>query len=68
MADAIASHLREKAQALHEAVLALGVVVELYMASSGRNIDDMIFIVNHLYIPIEEMSADIEQLLREAIL
>ncbi len=65
MADVIASQVLEKAQALHEAVLALGVVVELYMTSSGKNVDDMIYIVNHLFVPIDVMADELLFLVRE---
>ncbi len=65
MADAIASQVLEKAQALHEAVLALGVVVELYMTSSGKRVDDMTYIVNHLFVPIDVMSDELLCLVRE---
>ena len=68
MADAIAAQVREKSQLLHEAVLALGIVVELYMASSDRNIDDMIYIVYHLYIPVEQLTDELAFLIREALL
>lgn len=67
MADVIGAQLLEKAQELHQAVLALGVVVKLYMQSSGQNIDDMIFIVDHLYLPIVDKADELQTLLREAV-
>lgn len=66
MASTIASHLREKTQALNEATLALNIVIELYMASSRQNIDDMIYIMNHLIKPVTSLSDDINTLMREA--
>jgi hypothetical protein len=65
MADAIASQLLERAQGLRDAVLSLSVVVDLYMTSSMKNIDDMIFIVNYLVIPIDRMSDELLTLIRE---
>lgn len=65
MAAAIASQLLDRAQALRDSVLALSVVVDLYMSSSMKNIDDMIFIVDHLMIPIDLMSDELVCLLRE---
>jgi hypothetical protein len=65
MADAIASQLLDRAQGLRDAVLALSVVVDLYMSSSMKNIDDMIFIVHHLMVPIDQMSDELLCLLRE---
>lgn len=67
MANAIAPHLLEKAQELHQAVLALGLVVDLYMRSSHSNIDDMIYIVHHLFVPIEAMADELNCLLKEAV-
>lgn len=65
MAAAIASQLLDRSQALRDSVLALSVVVDLYMSSSMKNIDDMIFIVDHLMIPIDLMSDELVCLLRE---
>lgn len=59
MANAIASHIKIKTQELNEAIIALGIVVELYMASSMRDIDDMIFIVNYLYGKIKILSDEL---------
>lgn len=67
MADAIAPHLSQKSQELHESILALGVVVDLYMRSSNSKIDDMIFIVHHLYSSIEVKSDELNSLLREVV-
>jgi hypothetical protein len=66
MASTIASHLREKTQELNEATLALNIVIELYMASSRQNINDMIYIMNHLIKPVTSLSDDINTLMREA--
>lgn len=66
MADVIGAQLHQKAQELHEAVLALGIVIKLYMESSNKNIDDMIFIVDYLYLPIVRQSDELQVLLREA--
>jgi hypothetical protein len=65
MADAIASQLLDRAQGLRDAVISLSVVVDLYMTSSMKNIDDMIFIVNYLVIPIDRMSDELLGLIRE---
>lgn len=67
MADVIGAQLHQKAQELHAAVLALGVVIKLYMDSSMQDIDDMIFIVDYLYLPIVEQSDELQSLLREAV-
>lgn len=67
MADVIGAQLLKKAQELHAAVLALGIVVNLYMESSQQHIDDMIFIVDHLYLPIVEKSEDLERVIRESM-
>lgn len=66
MAEAISSQLQAKTQALHEGILALGIVVELYMSSSMKNIDDMIYIVHYLHSIITALSDEVNTLLREA--
>lgn len=59
MADAIASHAVDRAQALHGVVVALKIVVDLYMDSSGQKIDDMIYIVDHLVEPLAGLSEEV---------
>lgn len=67
MASEIASHALDRAQALHGAVLALNIVVDLYMSSSGKNIDDMIYIVDYLVGPLGDMSEEVVRQLREVV-
>lgn len=62
MAKAISPHMKAKTQELNEAIIALGIVVELYMTSSMKDIDDMIFIVNYMYEKIKVLSAEINAL------
>lgn len=59
MADAIASHAVDRAQALHMAALALKTVSDLYMDSSGQKIDNMIFIVDYLVGPLVDLSEQV---------
>lgn len=59
MAKAISPHIKAKTQELSEAIIALGIVVELYMTSSMKDIDDMIFIVNYMYEKIKILSTDL---------
>lgn len=65
MAIEIAAHAVDRAQALHETVLALQIVVDLYMDSSRKDIDDMIFIVDYLVGPLVERSDDLMQAVRK---
>lgn len=67
MASEIASQALDRAQALHDVVLALQIVVELYMSSSGKHIDDMIFIMDYLAGPMSELSEDVLRHLREVV-
>lgn len=66
MADAIASQLRDRAQALHDGVLAMCVVMDLYLSSSGKSIHDMIFLFDYLVEPLKEQSEALLALVREA--
>ena len=67
MADAIASHAVDRAQALHQAVLALKTVSDLYMDSSGQNIDNMIYIVDFLVGPIVDLAEEVLYALKEGL-
>lgn len=62
MANAIAPQIQKKTQELNEAIIALGIVVDLYMTSSMKNIDDMIFIIDYLYRKIKDLSDDVHTL------
>ena len=65
MASVIASQALDRAQGLHAGVLALGVVVDLYLSSSGKNIDDMIFLFDYLVEPLKQQAEDLVKMLRE---
>lgn len=67
MASEIASQALDRAQALHDVVLALGIVVDLYMSSSGKKVDDMIFIMDYFSGPLSELSEDVLRHLREVV-
>ena len=65
MANVIASQALDRAQALHAGVLAMGIVADLYLSSSGKSIDDMIFLFDYLVEPLKEQAEDLVALLRE---
>ncbi|WP_334666534.1 hypothetical protein [Streptomyces cyaneofuscatus] len=67
MASEIASHAFDRAQALHEVVLAIQIVVELYMSSSGKHIDDLIFLMDYFAGPLGELSEEVVLHLREVV-
>jgi hypothetical protein len=67
MANVIASHMLEKAQALQTASLVLGTVIGLYMSSSHQKIEDMIFLMDELHRPVALLSDELNTILRQEL-
>lgn len=67
MANVIASQAVDRAQVLHEGILALQIVIKLYMdgAIYGQHADETIFVVDHLLEPLVEPAEHLLKMLRE---
>ena len=65
MANEIAAHAVDRAQALYDAVLALKTVSDLYMDSSGQDIDNMIYIVDFLVGPMVDIADEVLATMKE---
>lgn len=69
MADVIATQAVDRAQVLHEGILALQIVIKLYMESTthGHLADETIYVVDHLIEPLVQPAEDLLKMLREVL-
>lgn len=67
MADVIASQAVDRAQVLHEGILALQIVIKLYMESTthGHLADETLYVVDHLIEPLVQPAEDLLKMLKE---